>query len=339
MPVSKSGRMHFTKEQLEEAHSYSALEYARAAGYNLVKHSANSYRLQQHDSMIFTEDGRWFWNSRGLKGDVLDFMQHYEGMSLPEAVNYLTVGYVTPQRALLPSCRPRSAPEPKSFELPEKSPTFKRLFVYLCATRKLDVEIVQELVAQHRIYESVRRYPALGTGELREAHNIVFVGFDEAGKPKSAFQRGTNTYGAVFKRDVAGSDKTYPFCCPGREGVTAVSAFEASIDAISHATLAKISGQDWQDRDRIAQGGTWEEPLLRYLRSHPGITEIELCYDNDKGGRTAVARTMAALEKEGYTAENGYMVTVSFPELKDWNEYLVRSCQRPSPNYGTGTVL
>lgn len=331
MPVSKNDRLYFTKAQVKEARSYSALEYAKSAGYNLVK-DGRGYHLREHDSMIFTQDGRWFWNSRGLKGRALDLLVHYEGMSLPEAVNRLTTGYGTAQRSP-PSRRPPLHPhlstqEKKPFELPEKSPTFKRLFAYLCQTRKLDVEIVQELVEQHRVYESVRYYPAPGTGELREAHNIIFVGFDEAGKPRSAFQRGTNTYGAAFKRDVAGSDKIYAFCCPGREGVTAVSAFEASIDAISHATLAKRSGKDWRSRDRIAQGGTWEGPLLHYLRCRPRVKEIELCYDNDEGGHKAAARTLEALEKEGFTAENGYLVTVSFPELKDWNEGLVRSRQR-----------
>ena len=326
MPVSKNGRTYFTAAQLREARSYSALEYARAAGYDLVR-DGRGYHLREHDSMIFTQDGRWFWNSRGLKGGVLELLQHYEGMSLPEAVNRLTVGCGSVQRAppsrQLPFHSRLPAPEKKPFELPEKSPTFKRLFAYLCQTRKLDVEIVQELVEQHKIFESIRRYPAPGTGELREAHNIVFVGFDETGKPKSAFQRGTNTYGTAFKRDVAGGDKTYAFCCQGREGVTAVSVFEASIDAISHATLAKCSGEDWRSRDRIAQGGTWEGPLLHYLHCHPSVIEIELCYDNDEGGHKATARTLEALEKEGFTAENGYLVTVYFPELKDWNEDLV----------------
>ncbi len=327
MPVSKNGRTYFTVAQLREARSCSALEYAKSAGYNLVK-DGRGYHLKEHDSMIFTRDGRWFWNSQGLKGRAPDFLVHYEGMSLPEAVNRLTVGYGSAVQRAPPSRRLPLRPHlstqgKKPFELPEKSPTFKRLFAYLCQTRNLDVEIVQELVEQHRIYESVRCYPAPGTGELREAHNVVFVGFDETGKPKSAFQRGTNTYGAVFKRDVGGSDKTYAFCCPGREGVTAVSVFEASIDAISHATLAKHSGEDWRSRDRIAQGGTWEGPLLHYLQCHPNVKEIELCYDNDEGGHKAAARTLEALEKEGFTAENGYLVTVSFPELKDWNEDLV----------------
>lgn len=338
MPVSKNGRLYFTQAQFEEARSRSALDYARSAGYDLVKIKGD-YRLKEHNSMIFTKDGRWYWKSQGLGGGILDFMQHYEGMSLPEAVNHLTVGYVTAQRPPLPSCLPKSNPELKPFELPEKSPTFKRLFAYLCATRNLDVEIVQELVAQHRIYESVRRYPAPGTGELREAHNIVFVGFDEAGNPKSAFQRGTNTYGAAFKRDVAGSDKTYPFCCPGREGVTAVSAFEASIDAISHATSAKRSGRDWRDQDRIALGGISVSPLLYYLHYHPHVKLINLCLDNDTAGQTGNNRLAATLAKKGYTAKNGYRVTVSFPKLKDWNEDLVRSCQRPRPDYGTGAVL
>lgn len=321
MPISRNGRAYFTDAQLKRARSCSALTYARAAGYELVRDGRN-YHLKEHDSMVFTPDGRWFWNSRGLRGGVLEFMQHYEGRSLPEAVNYLTVGDGTAERPPLPRRLPISDPEPRPFELPEKSPTFRRLFAYLCNTRQLDVEIVHELVGQHRIYESVRRYPAPGTGELREAHNVVFVGFDSEGRPRSAFQRGTNTNGKSFKRDVAGSDKTYAFCCPGRADVTMVSVFEASIDAISHATLAKIAGEDWRDRDRIALGGVSELPLLHYLDTHRTVRKIEICLDNDVAGRAAADRLVASLAKEGYTAESGYTIIISFPTLKDWNEDL-----------------
>lgn len=315
MPISRTGKTYFTNAQYRIARAYSALEYARAAKYSLVK-EGNCYHLQAHDSMIFTQDGRWFWNSRGYRGGALEFMQVYEGRTLPEAVNMLASGGFC---GALPS-PPVQPEEKKPFELPEKAPSFKRLFAYLCNTRRLDSEIVQSLVEEHRIYESVRRYPAPGTGEMREAHNVVFVGFDFGGRPRSAYQRGTNTHARTpFKRDAAGSDKRYAFCCPGRSGVTAVSVFEASIDAISHATLAKISGGDWRDRDRIALGGVAPPALIQYLREHPMVRQIELCMDRDAPGAAAAEKIKAELLEAGY----GEVTLCPPPAGKDWNDYLM----------------
>lgn len=329
MPVSKNGRLYFTDAQYKAARVCSALEYAQTAGYDLVQ-DGNAYHLRQHDSMIFTQDGRWFWNSQNVSGRALELLQYYEGHTLTEAVNILIGGR---WRSTDPPGPPGGdakksidAITSEPFELPEKSPTFKRLFAYLCNTRKLDVEIVQELVQQKRIYESVRQYRCAGTGELRTAHNVVFVGFDEDGKPRSAFQRGTST-AVPFKRDVAGSQKQYAFCVPGREGVTTVAAFEASIDAISHATLAKVCGMDWQDRDRISQGGVSPGPLLHYLQHNKQIQRIELCYDNDTAGKKAAIDVAATLRNVGFGETEGFTIAISPPSPwrcgKDWNECLV----------------
>lgn len=324
MPVSKNGRLYYTEAQYKVARKYSALEYARAAGYDLVK-DGNAFHLRQHDSMIFTADGRWFWNSRGLKGRALELLQYYENRTLPEAINLLTSGDRSPPLPPIRGAQKSIELPPEPFELPEKSPTFRRLYAYLCNTRKLDVEIVQELVRQKRVYESIRQYRCASTGELRTAHNVVFVGFDEKGQPRSAFQRGTNT-AAPFKRDVAGSQKKYAFCCPGRDGVTTVAVFEASIDAISHATLVKISGMDWRDKDRIALGGVAPLPLLHYLQTHPQARKVELCLDNDPAGLRATKAIAEAIQAAGHKGLHGCTITSSPPPAgggKDWNDYLL----------------
>jgi len=324
MPISKRGKLYFTNAQYKAARQCSALKYAVATLYDLVK-EGRAYHLRQHDSMIFTQDGRWFWNSRGLKGRALEFIQHYEGRSLPEAVILLTEAVPLPY---LEPCEPTCPLVRKPFELPEKSPTFKRLFAYLCKIRKLDVKIVQMLIQQGRLYEGVHYYTAASTGELRAAHNAVFVALDEMGRPRGAFQRGTNTF--AFKGDVEGSEKKYAFCCPGREGVTKLSVFEAAIDAISHATLAKRAGEDWASRDRIALDGKESDPLLFYLERYPQYKEIELCLDQDAYGKTATVRLLQALRDAGYTKDNGYSVYASTRLLtgKDWNDELMALCAR-----------
>ena len=56
------------------------------------------------------------------------------------------------------------------------------MFGYLCGTRKLDQDILKELIRQSNLYESVYRYVDKSTGELKEIHNAVFVGRDEHGR-------------------------------------------------------------------------------------------------------------------------------------------------------------
>ena len=76
MPVSKNGKLYYTKEQYEKArYCANALDYARKQGYELVRQSAGYYCLKDHDSMIFTPTGHWFWNSRGLSGGAMP--QHF----------------------------------------------------------------------------------------------------------------------------------------------------------------------------------------------------------------------------------------------------------------------
>ena len=209
----------------------------------------------------------------------------------------------------------------KPFALPPQSPDFRRLFGYLCGTRKLDSEILRDLIRQGRIYESIRRYTVQETGELKEVHNAVFVGMDAHGEPKSAFQRGlvSLSSSAAYKRDVPGSDPSAAFCVPGYGDVRTVIVFEASIDAISHACVYKDAGLDYKIYDRIALGGTQKAVgLTAYLESHHNITRVVLAMDEDAAGRAADAKIRSQLPEE-------YEVLSLRQSLgKDWNEYLVR---------------
>lgn len=316
MPVSKEGKLYYTKEQLIAAKQVSALDYARATGYELVR-EGNAYTLKEHDSMVFTADGRWYWNSRQLSGRALDFIVHYEHRTVPEAVDLLVSKYDSPPVAT-PVQKKNESTESKPFQLPPRAGNMKRLFAYLCGTRNIDREILEHLIKQKCLYEGLYQYTV--EGKQLEHHNAVFVGLDEAGVPRSAYKRGLTT-GAPYKRDVAGSQKEYAFCVPGRPGVDTVFVFEASIDAMSHATLHKLQGKDWRAADRIALGGVGGVPLFKYLEQHSNIRRIGLALDADLAGQAGCKNIAAILKEKEYTAERGYHVFRE-PEEKDWNDYL-----------------
>ena len=306
----------FTEKQYRFARDEaSALEYAKIRNYDLVKHG-RSYNMREHDSMVFTEDGRWFWNSKSLRGGAIEFAMYFEGMSLPDAVRIV-------YRLCSPDSKDPIAPkfmEPKKeiekveFVLPEKAPTNRRLFAYLCKTRALDRLIVSELIRKGDLYEGIRPYSG------GEAHNAVFVGRDAAGVPRSAFQRGLTSYQQdrfVFKRDVAGSDPAAPFCMMATKPTNTVIVFEAAIDAISHASFLRAKGEDYEAVHRLALGGTAKGIGLKtFLEAHPEITTIVFSMDADVAGKNA-AKKLTAVFKDCYQIKELYP-----PKRKDWNEYL-----------------
>lgn len=331
--VQKELKLHYTPEQERYARVCSALEYAQSRGYELIR-KGNYYQMKEHDSMVFTTDGRWFWNSRSLFGGAGDFIVHYEGKTWVEAVLILNhaegqtyadvkAGIHPRQDAPKPpQAHPTPAPVEKvPFKLPAQSLDFRRMFGYLCGTRKLDQKILQDLIGQSRLYESVYRYTD-NTGEQKEIHNAVFVGMDAHGEPKSAFQRGLSSLGSntTYKRDVPGSDASAAFCLPGNQDVDTVLVFEASIDAISHASIYKDAGLDYKMYDRIALGGTEKTVgLTTYLQSHPNISRVVIAMDEDAAGRAADKKIRELLAEEKYN-----LVSLRQSVGKDWNDYLVK---------------
>lgn len=153
----KTGKLYCTDEEWQKAlENNNALEYAMSRGYSLV-HIGNSYRLKEHDSMVFLPPGSnrkysWYWNSQGLHGNAIDFMMHYEGMSKIEAVLTLanTIQISAPVRQ-----EAQKTAQPKPFILPEKAENYRRMFAYLCKERGIDHGLVKQLETKGKIYQGV----------------------------------------------------------------------------------------------------------------------------------------------------------------------------------------
>lgn len=324
MPVSKNGKVYYTKEQYEAArYNSNALEYARAQGYELVRQGAY-YTMKEHDSMVFTPQGTWFWNSRGVHGTALEFQIYYENKTLTEAV--LTLAG---ERELInsrPAERPQTEPaahtvspktdSPRSpFRLPEKAENYRQLFYYLCADRGLEKDVVQEMIRQNRLYQSAYRRP-----DGKVVSNVTFVYRDNDGKAIGAFQRGMADRDgqAPYKRDVPGSDKRWGWMLPGQGTPSQVAVFEGAIDAASDASLAAMKdGAAWRGIDRLSLEGLGMQPLTNYLQAHPNTRQVILMLDGDEPGRRTANEIAQKLQAQGYEVENREP-----PFGKDWNEVL-----------------
>jgi hypothetical protein len=190
---------------------------------------------------------------------------------------------------------------------------------YLCKTRGLDPEIVRELIKAGKIYETIQRWNTEKQKYIDSLfHNAVFVAYDKYGAPQNAFLRGTiSMTDKPFKKDVDGSDKSYPFTLSGRSDSTIVNCYESAADAISGATICKMQGGDWQDDYFVSLGGTSFLGLERFLSEHPGITTIAASLDKDDTGNLRSKKMM-----EIYSGK-GYKTFRQASEYKDFKEDLM----------------
>ena len=142
MPISKHNNLYFTAEQKELAdRNSSALDYALSQGYELIR-QGSYYVMRDHDSMVFKQDGTWFWNSRRLHGRAPELIMYYAGKTFVEAILTLS-GEAAGSRS---QALPRDSPPKVPFRLPPRSISQKHLYGYLCGTRKLDPRIVKAMI-------------------------------------------------------------------------------------------------------------------------------------------------------------------------------------------------
>lgn len=297
--------LNFNQKQYEKAEQINLLVYLKSKGHEFKKEGSR-YRHKEHDSLIISEDNKWFWNSRGLYGsNAISYLQLVEGKTLPEAVNILAGENIIPNKHKT-EYEPdkKIAEKERSFILPEKSRNYRRAFAYLNKTRGIDGEIISEMMKQKKIYESA------------EYHNCVFIGYDEQNEPKHAAMWGTFTpkNNKPFKGEVPASDKTCGFHMKGTSDT--VYVFESPIDAMSHATLLKIDDIDWRVDHRLSLCCTWDGALERFLKTHM-IRRIVFCLDNDYGGHTASEKYMKKY------SEVGYDVIGFEPKANDFNDELL----------------
>ncbi|HEX9063096.1 MAG TPA: DUF3991 domain-containing protein, partial [Clostridia bacterium] len=274
---------------------------------------------------LYIHSGGLKWNrfSADIGGGTIQFVMHMENKSWVEAIkellnlpatqyNYST----TTQRKI-----PEKESVKKIFKIPKKNETYKHIFAYLINTRKIDKQIVYDLVKLNMFYEN-------------KYHNsCVFVGYDLNGEAKYAAIRGTSPT-MQYRKDVAGSDKSVPFAVNIRPGSICTDkvfrsnclyAFESPIDLMSYLSLLKLHKIEDFDAHFISLGGVCDLALERFLNEHPNVKEITLGLDNDEAGRFACQQIR---QKYG----DKYSARRHLPENKDFNEDLIKLSGKVSEN-------
>lgn len=88
---------------------------------------------------------------------------------------------------------PQEKPERGELQLPPRDQNDRRVFAYLTKTRKIDPEIVQDMMKQGRVYQSRQEI----NGKIRV--NCAFIGYDER-KYQDIVHFGGQVLTAVFDR-------------------------------------------------------------------------------------------------------------------------------------------
>lgn len=333
MPISKDGKLYYTEEQFQKArYDSSALEYARAQGYDLVP-KGQYHTMREHDSMVFTDRGMWFWNSHNLKGGAIEFITMYEHRTFVEAVCILAGEDITKHKSVDAITQaggkamedtitayqdamnrrasdgpPAADTEKKAFTLPERNDNHRRVYAYLTQTRGIDGEIVGTMLKRGILYET------------KAYHNAAFVFHNNADEAVGAFLRGTTTTKdeAPFRGMAKNSDRENGYFSFGKKASTVACVFEAAIDAMSYATLQKLNGNtEWAGRYYVASGGTGDSNILAFLQGHPEVETVILCHDNDKAGHLLAESLGDKLRTMNYN------VSRATPQGKDFNDDLL----------------
>lgn len=311
--VSKNGVIYYNEEEKQRALSNNnALEYALNSGYDLVK-NGGYYKMRDHDSLVFTPEGRFHWNSQSVSGNALDFIQAYEGKSEVEAVLILagSLGGYTPNPDVKRNIV-RASQEKPSLELPARAANNNIVFGYLIKTRGISPKLLSQLVTERKVYQS------------EKYNNVVMVGMDKENNPKYVSLRSTNTRLAKpFKADAVGSDKSYPFVINGKLGAKAntVCVVESPIEAMSYYSLCELLGSNNINYPIVSLGGSSVVVALdRYLKDNPQITNIILALNNDKD-HTINAGEKGMAQKIALYGDK-YNITLHRPHLNDWNDVL-----------------
>lgn len=281
------------------------VDYLMSHGYN-VKKVGYEYTIKEHDSIrINSEKNLWAWNSKGTSGHgVISFLEEYEGVTREEAIKILKDDLVgTINQSVRHNEKENMKVAKGEIELPEANEKNSRAIAYLSKTRKIDYDIVKEMINKGDIYEDTK-------------HNVVFLGKDSEGVVKYATKRGSNTY-KKFVGEVTNSDKRYGFNFKSDKNTSKLYVFESPIDLLSHMTLTKRYNIDYNMQNRLSLGGVSDVALEQYLKDNPNINELFLCLDNDDAGREATAKIF-----EKYNTS--YLIKVNFTKQgKDYNEYLL----------------
>ncbi len=124
----KTDTGRFSEDELQIAAQTDLLTLLEDLGYTVMR-IGSYFTVKEMDSLRIKNRRMWFRYSEQIGGDAITFLQHFQGMSFTEAVEYLLDrDHAAPVRFIQQS--PAEAPV-QTFTLPEPNSDNRRVFAYL----------------------------------------------------------------------------------------------------------------------------------------------------------------------------------------------------------------
>lgn len=156
-----------TKEQIESARGANLAEYFQTHGYECELRRDELHVKGYGGFFVNVNTNQWTCFSENKGGtNAVNCLTEMLGMDFKTAVRELAGGSIsyTPRRE-----NNSFSAVKKQLVLPEKADNMKKVFAYLCQTRKINSEIVSQLAHDKLLYQDTRG-------------NAVFVHRDKNGK-------------------------------------------------------------------------------------------------------------------------------------------------------------
>lgn len=263
-----------TEPDRQSARQLDPTPYLERVGYTVKREGRHlSVRLRGDEIYRITQkpDGHWLWcdlyGNHG--GDNIDLVQEIEpGIGFAEAVYRLAgapIVYPQPRRAEPKRQPPRLPEQAVANQLNGRA--------YLTQNRGISMDTIEH---------------AEQCGLLRYADGgVLFVGYDRSVTPQNITHRAIAPNDPVQKRDLRGSDKSYPPILLGDS--SKVWIVEGGVDALALHDIAKRQGQP--QPTVIVSGGANVRSFLERAEVQVILKQAEhitIAYENEKNSETRV---------------------------------------------------
>lgn len=304
--ASNPGGVRADPGDLQTARTIDPTPYLQSSGFRVRwegRHgSVRDERGDEHYRLTRKQDGRTLWcDLHGNDGgDSIALVRELEPeLPFVEAV-YRLLGGAGPDSPGIPQARQTRRPQqyPKMALGGVDAVAAGRSYLR-------DMRMIDDDSMDYAEQSQMLRYDPQG--------RLLFAGYDADGRARNVTRRAIDSRETVQKRDLRGSDKSFPPILPGDKGAS-VWIVEGGVDAIALHAEARATGR--QIPQIIVSGGSGVRSFLenrevqQMLRDAPRVT---IAADNEKDADTQ-ARTDAQHEaQEAAVAAFNPEVTVWHP--------------------------
>ena len=306
------------KEKIELLKQISIVDYCNKKGIQLTN-SPTYPSLIEHDSWVIDVRNNSFrWNSQGISGDIIKFVQTYYDVDFKTAVKELSGSNIAellrdpPKIFTVTANKSRDdniIPLPRQkFELDEIDGTDGRMYAYLIQKRGLSKKTVDEFAYKKLISQDSKG-------------NINFKFKDEDGKIHYT-KKGTTDQPFTYidwDADIRGFRFTKNKNLSNVEGL---AIYEAPIDLMSYIDLYGSNIKTAY----AAMNGVKYQSLLRNMQDYPNLKELYICVDNDDAGKNFIEKIKKLAQTES-DFHNLKIYAVHPQHVKDWNDLLLAKKQ------------